>query len=167
MLSAGTPMILMGDEYSHSKGGNNNAWCQDQAKNYCQWSRSKRGKEMRRFVSNIIKFRHRNSFLKRDDFIHGDAIQWHGAVPFSPDWNSDYNFIAFTLVNHSTGEDIYAAFNAGHHFYGVTLPTNHDGKAWYRIVDTNLNSPDDFSVVSRLSSESLRFSVVCGHTCVE
>ena len=29
MVSQGVPMILMGDEYGHSKGGNNNTYCHD------------------------------------------------------------------------------------------------------------------------------------------
>ena len=29
LLSAGTPMLLMGDEVQRSQGGNNNCWCQN------------------------------------------------------------------------------------------------------------------------------------------
>ncbi len=31
LLSQGTPMILAGDEIGNSQGGNNNAYCQDNA----------------------------------------------------------------------------------------------------------------------------------------
>eukprot|EP00188_Purpureofilum_apyrenoidigerum_P004867 Plantae.Rhodophyta-Purpureofilum_apyrenoidigerum.ctg5836.p1 GENE.Plantae.Rhodophyta-Purpureofilum_apyrenoidigerum.ctg5836~~Plantae.Rhodophyta-Purpureofilum_apyrenoidigerum.ctg5836.p1 ORF type:complete len:790 (-),score=121.24 Plantae.Rhodophyta-Purpureofilum_apyrenoidigerum.ctg5836:51-2420(-) len=145
MFSAGTPMILMGDEYGHSKGGNNNAWCQDQQKNYMYWNTSKQGNEMRRFVSSLIKFRRQHGFLRREHFIGHNDIKWHGATPYNPDWHSEYNFIALTLINHDNGDDIYIAFNADHNYYGVSLPERNDGRAWYRIVDTNLTSPEDFS----------------------
>ena len=29
MLMQGVPMIYMGDEYGHTKGGNNNTYCHD------------------------------------------------------------------------------------------------------------------------------------------
>lgn len=147
MVSAGTPMILMGDEYFHTKGGNNNAWCQDQQKNYFQWTMSADGKAMRRFTEKMIDFRKRHPFLMRDEFVGSDAIKWHGAMPYAPDWSSNYNFIAFTMIDKSTGGDLYVAFNAGHHSYGLTLPDRGDGRGWYRIVDTNLKSPEDFSTV--------------------
>jgi isoamylase len=34
MVAQVTPMILMGDEYGHSKGGNNNTYCHDNALTY-------------------------------------------------------------------------------------------------------------------------------------
>ena len=37
MLSQGTPMILAGDELGNSQGGNNNAYCQDNAIGWVDW----------------------------------------------------------------------------------------------------------------------------------
>jgi glycogen operon protein len=37
MLSQGTPMLLAGDELGHSQGGNNNAYCQDNATTWLAW----------------------------------------------------------------------------------------------------------------------------------
>ena len=34
LLSCGVPMINMGDEYGHSKNGNNNTYCHDSELNY-------------------------------------------------------------------------------------------------------------------------------------
>ena len=34
LLSCGVPMVTMGDEYGHSKGGNNNTYCHDSDLNY-------------------------------------------------------------------------------------------------------------------------------------
>ncbi|NGX34588.1 MAG: hypothetical protein K1060chlam1_00941 [Candidatus Anoxychlamydiales bacterium] len=56
-LSNGTPMLLMGDEYLHTKNGNNNTWCQDTSQNYFLWNREKKLFE---FIKNLIKFRKEN-----------------------------------------------------------------------------------------------------------
>ena len=40
--SQGTPMLLMGDEYGHTRKGNNNAWCQDNELNYFLWDELKK-----------------------------------------------------------------------------------------------------------------------------
>src|SRR6185503_7189835 len=37
-LSQGVPMILAGDEFLRTQEGNNNAWCQDNALNWIDWT---------------------------------------------------------------------------------------------------------------------------------
>jgi pullulanase/glycogen debranching enzyme len=38
MSSQGVPMITMGDEYGHSKNGNNNTYCHDFDINWFRWN---------------------------------------------------------------------------------------------------------------------------------
>ncbi|MDP3085052.1 MAG: glycogen debranching protein GlgX [Rubrivivax sp.] len=38
LLAQGTPMLAAGDEIGHSQGGNNNAYCQDNATSWLDWS---------------------------------------------------------------------------------------------------------------------------------
>src|SRR5206468_1515073 len=38
LLSQGVPMILSGDEFLRTQRGNNNAWCQDNADGWIDWS---------------------------------------------------------------------------------------------------------------------------------
>ncbi|NGX30107.1 MAG: hypothetical protein KR126chlam4_00681 [Candidatus Anoxychlamydiales bacterium] len=54
MLSKGIPMLFMGDEYLHTKNGNNNTWCQDNSLNYFLWDSKKKLFE---FIKSLIKFR--------------------------------------------------------------------------------------------------------------
>ena len=42
MLSHGTPMLLGGDEFGRTQGGNNNAWCQDSEISWFDWDWSAR-----------------------------------------------------------------------------------------------------------------------------
>jgi isoamylase len=37
MVAHGVPMITMGDEYGHSKQGNNNTYCHDSELNWFNW----------------------------------------------------------------------------------------------------------------------------------
>ena len=46
LLSQGVPMLLGGDEFSRSQGGNNNAWCQDNEISWYAWERDERQLEM-------------------------------------------------------------------------------------------------------------------------
>ncbi len=38
MLALGTPMLRAGDEFGHTQGGNNNAYCQDNAVSWLDWA---------------------------------------------------------------------------------------------------------------------------------
>lgn len=58
LLSHGVPMLLMGDEYGHSKGGNNNTYCHDDELNWFNWERAKqRDADLVRFVRHLTRFR--------------------------------------------------------------------------------------------------------------
>ncbi|KAF8092103.1 hypothetical protein N665_0424s0035 [Sinapis alba] len=155
MISQGTPMMLMGDEYGHTRSGNNNSYGHDNALNNFQW------KEM-------IKFRHSHHILKHEDFLSevtncyllvymcslnlgatlmcdcficlkGD-VTWH-----EDQWeNHESTFLAFTLHDGVTGQDVYVAFNAHDFWVDTHIPRPPTGKQWFRVADTNLESPDDF-----------------------
>ncbi|KAG5031256.1 hypothetical protein JHK85_015238 [Glycine max] len=71
--------------------------------------------------------------------ISQNDITWH-----EDNWdNHDSKFLAFTLHDKSGG-DIYLAFNAHDYFVKVLLPAPPKKRNWFRVVDTNLKSPDDF-----------------------
>ena len=50
LLSAGTPMLLMGDEVRRTQRGNNNAYCQDSEISWFDWSLLERHADIHRFV---------------------------------------------------------------------------------------------------------------------
>ena len=80
-------MMLMGDEYGHTNGGNNNTWCQEGPINDFQWNQLDQEKELFRFFKSMIAFRKSNALLKRTEFLQTDDIDWHGLNPFHPDWS--------------------------------------------------------------------------------
>lgn len=57
LLSHGTPMILGGDEFLRTQGGNNNAYCQDNEITWMNWDHTQKQLEMTAFVKNAIHLR--------------------------------------------------------------------------------------------------------------
>eukprot|EP00257_Ricinus_communis_P027583 XP_025014997.1 isoamylase 1, chloroplastic [Ricinus communis] len=58
MVSQGVPMIYMGDEYGHTKGGNNNTYCHDNYINYFRWDKKEESSsDFYRFCRLMTKFR--------------------------------------------------------------------------------------------------------------
>ncbi|ONM55627.1 isoamylase-type starch debranching enzyme3 [Zea mays] len=140
MISQGTPMMLMGDEYGHTRYGNNNSYGHDTHINNFQWGQLEERKDGHfRFFSEMIKFRHNHPILRRDRFLNKNDVTWH-----ENRWeNQDSKFLAFTIHDHSSGGDIYLAFNAHEYFVDAVIPPPPHHKSWSRVVDTNLESPKD------------------------
>lgn len=80
MCSLGTPMILGGDEFNRTQGGNNNAYCQDNAISWFDWerARSPQGEAMTRFVARLSALRKRHPVLRSNTFLHGNEAAAHG-----------------------------------------------------------------------------------------
>ncbi|URE39110.1 Carbohydrate-binding module 48 (Isoamylase N-terminal domain) [Musa troglodytarum] len=141
MISQGTPMMLMGDEYGHTRYGNNNSYGHDTSINHFQWKQleERRGGHFR-FFCEMIKFRHKHPILRRDRFLTKSDVAWH-----EDNWsNHESKFLAFTLHDDQFGGDIYLAFNAHDYYVKAAVPSPPHKKRWHRVVDTNLESPKDF-----------------------
>ena len=58
LLSHGVPMLQMGDEYGHSKAGNNNTYCHDSELNWMDWEAVEKDEAgFVRFMRQLIHFR--------------------------------------------------------------------------------------------------------------
>jgi isoamylase len=145
MISRGVPMLLMGDEYGHTKRGNNNTWCQDNELNWFSWPQLKKNQEFFRFYRSLIDFRKKHPVLKKNKFYLPEDLEWHGKEPFKPEWNTDDRFVAFVIKNPENDADLYVAFNTHSDFVSVTLPPcSNSEREWYWIVNTASPSPYDF-----------------------
>ncbi|KAJ6857585.1 isoamylase 1 [Populus alba x Populus x berolinensis] len=143
MVSQGVPMIHMGDEYGHTKGGNNNTYCHDNYINYFWWDKKEESSsDFFRFCRLMTKFRHECESLGLNDFPTAERLQWHGHAPGTPDWSETSRFVAFTLID-SVKREIYIAFNASHLPVTITLPER-PAYRWEPLVDTGKPAPFDF-----------------------
>ena len=117
LLSQGIPMILMGDEYGHTRHGNNNPYVQDNEINWFLWDEQEKNQNMVNFVAKLIAFRKAHPELRRTSFAKPEDITWHGKVPNQPDWNS--RFVAFST---HAAPKLYVAFSAEHTAIDIELP---------------------------------------------
>ncbi len=140
MLSQGVPMIQMGDEYGHTKYGNNNSWCQDNEINWFLWDHLAAEEDFVRFYQALIHFRKQHPILRRNRFLNAKDITWHGETPNHPDWNHDNSLVACSWNDAERNAQLYAAFNASSQNKAVTLPA----ASWRWVVNTAASSPDDF-----------------------
>ncbi|MDB5373376.1 MAG: glycogen debranching enzyme GlgX [Belnapia sp.] len=73
LASAGTPMLLAGDELDRTQGGNNNAYCQDNEISWIDWrhAATPEATALRRFTARLVALRHRLPPLRPANFLHG------------------------------------------------------------------------------------------------
>jgi isoamylase/glycogen operon protein len=143
MVSSGVPMLVMGDEYGHTRKGNNNPWCQDNDLNWMLWDQLERNAGFARYYRVLVQFRKNNPLLKRTAFISPQDIQWHGAEPSSPNWAHGNGLIAYSLIDHEKHEDIYIAFNAQNQNAFIEFPAPHQNMAWHWIANSSNAVPED------------------------
>ncbi len=105
MVSQGVPMVLGGDEFGRTQGGNNNAYCQDNAISWVNWDLADTNDDLLRFFRMIIALRNRHPVFRRCSFLTGNKngdkgfpdISWHGVKWNQPDWSQSSKVIAFLL----------------------------------------------------------------------
>jgi glycogen operon protein len=69
LLAQGTPMLRAGDEIGQSQGGNNNAWCHDDARSWLDWGAA--DEDFRAWVAALLALRRREPALRQDRWFPG------------------------------------------------------------------------------------------------
>jgi glycogen operon protein len=152
LLSAGTPMILMGDEVRRSQRGNNNAYCQDNEIGWFDWRLLDRHADIRRFVRALTAFRQRRDLVADDErsslnqILHRGLVQWHGVKLHEPDWSDHSHSLALTVHTLHERFRLHLMLNAYWEPLTFELPPADGGTdGWRRCIDTALPFPDDCS----------------------
>ena len=95
LLAQGTPMLRAGDEFGDSQRGNNNAYCQDNALGWLDWSNVGTDDDID-FVTHVIALRRADPLLRHPRWFsttpaaHEPAIHWRrpdGAPMAVDDWH--------------------------------------------------------------------------------
>jgi glycogen operon protein len=152
MLSRGVPMLLAGDEVLRSQGGNNNAYCQDNATSWLDWTLTDTRSDMLRFVRELIALRRRHPCLTANCFFTGAPvpgrglpdIAWHGTHLDAPPWHeADARLLRFTIagLDHAE-EDLHAILNMTDRSADLALP-DIPSRRWHLVVDTSAPPPGD------------------------
>jgi isoamylase len=165
LLSQGTPMILAGDEFGRTQGGNNNPYCQDNAVSWLDWNLPAWAQTQVALVQRLTKLRHDYPILRRGRFFTGTPIDaldvkdvtWinaSGAEMGERDWHDPRMKCFGMLIDgraqatgiRKPGSDttMLIVLNAHHDLVTITLPECTNGKAWELVFDTNVPERDDW-----------------------
>jgi glycogen operon protein len=161
MFSEGVPMVLAGDELSHTQNGNNNAYCQDNELSWLHWDveSDERRRKFLDFCRRCTTIFREQPVLQRRKFFIGRSIRGSEIKDvsfFGPSGNemSDQEWtapfvkclgmrLAGDLMNEvdERGEPIVGdtlLLLLNHHWEEVpfTLPRTRDEHVWESLVDT-------------------------------
>jgi glycogen operon protein len=156
-LSQGVPMLLGGDEFGRTQGGNNNAWCQDNEVSWFHWDWNEHQRGLHDWTKRLVAFRREHPVFRRHDFLKGSEmgsglpdVWWFrsdGRRMTQRDWRGD----AHTLGVFLNGQEIPARSPRGDHIAGhsflillnahfepvtFTLPARRLGLRWAHELDT-------------------------------
>ena len=159
LLSQGTPMLLAGDEFGRTQGGNNNAYGQDNEVNWIDWSMVEgSGRELLEFIRRVIRIRERHPILHRDRYLagwHNPAVGVKDVTWVAPDatemgenhWK-DERAKCFGLIldgraqpsgikRRGNDQTLLIVMNAYHDVVKFKLPEVPEGRQWVLLIDTN------------------------------
>ena len=160
LLSHGTPMILAGDEFGHTQGGNNNAYAQDNDTTWLNWlGISAEGRALREFVRKLIATRQSFPVLHRSRFVIGNVneeldvkdVSWlapNGREMATADWDNSATRCFGMLLDGRAQETgakrqgsdatLLLIYNAHHESVEFILPEVPQARAWAGLIDTHV-----------------------------
>jgi glycogen operon protein len=141
LLSAGTPMLLMGDEVHRSQGGNNNCWCQDNPLGWMHWQPDDEGLALKLFVQRLLRLRQQLLPWLDPDRPTELEHHWHGVEIDKPDWASWSHCLAWSIHSPQLGPRLWCGMNAYYKAMHFELPPTKSG--WQRVIDTGLPPDED------------------------
>ncbi len=143
LISRGVPMLLGGDEFRRTQGGNNNAYCQDNETSWYDWSRLEQHREIFRFTCGMIAFRNAHPILSKEQFYTDEEINWFGPQGGLPNWADPKEKRFACLIHEDDLAALYLMFNAGADEVDFVLPPALPGALWHLAVDTSREAPQD------------------------
>jgi glycogen operon protein len=159
LLAQGTPMLLAGDEFGRTQGGNNNAYCQDNEISWLNWNHDEKARSLIKFVRTLCALRHKYPILRRNLFLTGAVdeeldikdLTWINAsgVEMKPEDWGDGNMKCFGMMmdgrarptgvrQRGSEAAMLLVLNAHHDLVEFTLPECPGGGGWVLEVDTNI-----------------------------
>ena len=165
LISRGTPMLLAGDEFGRTQGGNNNAYCQDNEISWLNWELDGKGHHLIAFVKQLAALRRRLPILHRARFLTAEwneelgikDVAWlkpGGGEMDQEAWDDAHTRCIGVLLDgraqtsgiRRRGSDatVLVVVNSYHEAVGFTLPQVPGGLAWTCSIDTNVEeAPGD------------------------
>ena len=149
LMSRGVPMLLSGDEFANTQGGNNNAYCQDNEISWLDWRQLETNRELFTYVSDLIALRKAHPVLRAASFdtAHNGTgypeLSFHGTVPWQHDANTHTLMLACLWAEdhrkYGTEQDayLYLVINAHWEDHVFELPIIPEGYAWHVTLQSS------------------------------
>ena len=147
LTARGTPMLAMGDEGGRSQGGNNNAYAQDNATSWLDWTALDQG--LVDFTARLIAARHAHPALHANSPLSGAAqdetglpdVEWrhpegHALEP--GDWAESRALVA---VLHEGEDRVLLAINGGDEARALRPPRPRWGFRWQVLAESAPATP--------------------------
>jgi isoamylase len=143
LLSAGTPMLLGGDELGHTQGGNNNAYCLDDETSWRSWT----GPDLVAYVTRVLALRRETPALRRDAFFDGrdgtpDAVPdvaWlhaDGREFTDDDFHAHDHTLVVRIDGRGDASALLLVLHAGHDAADVLLTAAFGDRTWSPVLDS-------------------------------
>ena len=145
-------MFAMGDEVRRTQQGNNNAYCQDNATSWFDWTLVSKHADVLRFVKCLIDRRvtrdleHERCRVSLSQVLRESNYAWHGVRLNQPDWSSESHAIAINGELKNEAMIVHVIFNAYWEPLEFELPVLKSGsQRWSRWIDTAQDPPHEIS----------------------
>lgn len=158
LLSQGVPMLLAGDEFGKTQGGNNNAYCQDSPMTWIDWNLNGEQRALFEFLRKVMHLRRTEPVFRRRHFFQGRPIvgaeikdlYWlnrEGGEMSLADWNTDARCLGMVLPgdqiteadeqgNRIVGDTFAILFNSYHEAVSFRLGAHRRDVRWVCVFDT-------------------------------
>ncbi|MBO4610003.1 MAG: glycogen debranching enzyme [Lachnospiraceae bacterium] len=154
MMSRGTPMFFMGDEFGNSQGGNNNAYCQDNNIAWLNWKDLDSNRDLYDFFKSLIRFRKEHDCIRKNcgnDAFGFPGMSVHDTDAYRCDLCDYSHYIGIRFAgypgkfNKNYPQAVFIAVNAYWEDLDATLPALPEGSGytWALVADTYLERPFD------------------------
>jgi len=164
-LSQGVPMIVAGDEFGRTQGGNNNAYCQDNKVSWVNWQSV--DTNLLEYTRKLIELTKNHPVFCRRKWFQGQPIKGVGIEDiawFQPDgtemseehWNNSFAKSLGVFLNgkslhflgpkgeHVKDDSFYVIFNAHYEPMDFRLPDSKYGNQWTKILDTSESKVQEY-----------------------
>ena len=152
LISRGVPMLLGGDEFRRTQGGNNNAYCQDNATSWYDWRLLRRNDDIYQFVKHMITLRQAHPILAREQYYSNHDISWFGPFQGAPAWGDPRAKSLACQIHDGGAESLFLMFNASPERVTFHTPVAPDKGRWRLAVDTSHEGPNSSMADSLLDS---------------
>ena len=154
MMSRGTPMFFMGDEFGNSQGGNNNAYCQDNNIAWLNWKDLDSNRDLHDFFKSLIRFRMEHDCIRKNcgnDAFGFPGMSVHDTDAYRCDFCDYSHYVGIRFAGYpgklskNYPQAVFIAVNAYWEDLDATLPALPEGSGytWALVADTYLERPFD------------------------